>query len=143
MQTLSQFVRYAVVGCANVALDFVIVNLLSITFDAYSGSRIVLISTVSAAAVITQSYFLNKHWTFRAGDQDHRLAVPRFIAVNIGAFILNTSIVYGVTTFVPPAFGLTPLLWLNVAKVSAIAIVVIWNFSGFKYIVFRSAGGGT
>lgn len=138
MQTLPQFIRYAIVGCANVALDFMVVNLLSIWRDTYSGSPIVLISTVSAAAVITQSYVLNKHWTFRAGGQDHRLAVPRFIAVNMGAFVLNTSIVYAMTTFLAPPFGLTPLLWLNVVKVMAIAVVVVWNFSGFKYIVFRA-----
>lgn len=137
MQTLSQFIRYGIVGLANAALDFVIVNVLSIAFDAYRGTPILFINSVSAAAVITQSYFLNRHWTFRAADQSHRFALPKFVAVNLGAFVLNTGIVYGLTTFASPPFSLMPLLWLNAVKVVAIAVVVIWNFLGFKFYAFR------
>jgi putative flippase GtrA len=34
-------------------------------------------------------------------------------------------------------FGLTPLLWANVGKIAGIAVASIWNFLGYKFVVFK------
>ena len=48
-----------------------------------------------------------------------------------------SSVVFGVTTFIPPFFGLSPELWANLAKVAATGFSLIWNFIGYKFIVFK------
>ena len=54
----------------------------------------------------------------------------------IGIFI-NSGIVIFLTTCVDPLFNLSPERWLNIAKVCATAISLIFNFLGFKFLVFR------
>ena len=136
MSTVSQFFRYVVVGVLNTALDFLILNALSIAFDVYAGVPIIFINTAAASAVIIQSYFLNKHWTFKAAGA-LRMEFPRFVAVNAGAFILNTVLVYTITTHVARPVEISPLLWENIAKAAAISVVIVWNFLGFKFFVFN------
>jgi putative flippase GtrA len=138
---VSQFTRYVIVGVMNTILDFLILNGLSIYFDTYSGAPIILFNSISAAIVIGYSYFWNKYWTFRATDGSHRVELPKFIAVNVGAFFLNTTVVYSLTTFVAPPLDVGPLAWENVAKTIALGGNVIWNFLGFKYFVFGSTSG--
>ena len=130
----TQFVRYLVVGLMNAGLDFLILNSLSITFDVYAGVPIILFTAISSSVVIVHSYFWNKHWTFQtSGNQGVEL--PKFIAVNAGAFLINVSIVYLLTTFARPS-EVGPLAWENIAKAVALSVVVLWNFTGFRYFVF-------
>lgn len=60
-----------------------------------------------------------------------------FVGVSLVGTIINSGIVGLVTGFVPPLFGLNPKLWANMAKVAATAVALIWNFIGYKVLVFK------
>lgn len=138
MRLAAQFLRYVVVGVANTATDFAIVNILAAATGSYSGLPIVLVNTAAAGTVIIQSFLLNKFWTFSTPGGALGIEFPKFVLVNAGAFVLNTAIVYGLTTHAALPLGLTPLLWVNVAKVTGLGANVVWNFLGFKLFVFRA-----
>lgn len=138
MQIVSQFARYFVVGLLNTALDFLIFNALSISFNIYSGVAIIPLNVVTASVVIIQSYLLNKYWTFKSVFGSKRVEFSKFILVNFGAMIVNTSIVYALTTHAAPE-DVSPLAWENVAKGVALIANIIWNFLGFKFFVFRES----
>jgi putative flippase GtrA len=36
-----------------------------------------------------------------------------------------------------PALGLSPQIWENVAKLIATGVYIVWNFIGYKLIVFK------
>ena len=61
----------------------------------------------------------------------------KFFSVAFVGLILNTSIIYYITTILNPMFGLSPVLWANFAKVIATCAVLFWNFVGFKFFVFK------
>jgi len=50
---------------------------------------------------------------------------------------INSGIVYAITTFVPPTFVDSQKLWANLAKVLATGISLVWNFTGYRLIVFK------
>ena len=61
-----------------------------------------------------------------------------FIAITaVGAFIqfFVTSLI---TSHVPPQFGLPQGLWTYLANALATAISLVWNFAGYKIIVFKN-----
>jgi putative flippase GtrA len=60
-----------------------------------------------------------------------------FLAVSVIGTLLNSGIVASATAFFPPQFGMSQQLWTNLIKAGATAISLIWNFSGFKLLVFR------
>src|SRR3989344_567767 len=51
--------------------------------------------------------------------------------------LITTTVVVVVTTWIPPLFGLSPTLWANVAKVFATGFSMVWNFTGYKLVVFK------
>ena len=131
-----QFFRYVIVGLLNTALDFLIFNTLSISFGIYSGLYLALINAIAFSVVITQSFFLNKYWTFRSSAAVVRVEFAKFFLVSLGALFINTSIVYVLTTPIGPPSGISPILWENVAKIIALGVNILWNFLGFKFFVF-------
>ncbi len=133
-----QFGKFVIVGFINTAIDFAVLNLLMYLTNIYKGPEIIIFNAISFTAAVTNSYLMNKYWTF--GDRSRTGAAKQFVeflAVSIIGIILNTAIVYSVTTLIQPMFGLGVKLWANFAKVIATAVVLGWNFIGYKFFVFK------
>ena len=138
---INQFSKFVVIGFMNTAIDFGVLNLLMWQTGIYKGQWIILLNAIAFAVAVINSYIWNKHWTFRAKEADEPGEVAKefsqFIMVTLVGLAINSSIVYGVTTFIPPFFGLSPELWANLAKAAATGFSLIWNFIGYKFIVFK------
>lgn len=133
-----QFGKFFIVGILNTGLDFLVLNFLMWMTQAYKGTPIIIFGTIAFCVAVTNSYFLNKYWTF--GDKSREQAPQQFVkflSVAIVGLILNSSIIYFITTLINPIFGLSPVLWANFAKVIATGTVLAWNFAGYKLFVFK------
>lgn len=131
-----QIVKFGIVGFLNTVIDFGILNLLSWMTGIYSGKQIIILNSVAFAFAVTNSYFWNKYWTFNSGDNAKKGEFAEFLAVSVVGLIINTGIVYTVTTYAP-LFVENPALLENIAKLFATAFALIWNFIGYKFIVFK------
>ena len=137
-KSFMQFGKFFIVGILNTGLDFAVLNFLMWMTQAYKGPSIVIFGTISFCVAVTNSYFLNKYWTFSdKGKEQAPQQFIKFLSVSIVGLVLNNSIIYAITTLVNPVFGLTPVLWANFAKVVATAVVLAWNFAGYKLFVFK------
>ncbi len=125
----------------NTAIDFTVLNLLMWWTGIYKGGWIILLNAVSFSIAVINSYLWNKYWTFRAREADEPGEVAKefsqFIAVTLIGLGINTGVVYGITTLIAPVFGLSPEIWANLAKATATGFSLIWNFIGYKFIVFK------
>lgn len=138
-----QAAKFVLVGGLNTLIDFGVLNLLMWLTNIYKGNLIIGLNAVSFLTAVTNSYLWNKLWTFK---EDREAQVEKesvgkefsqFVVVSLIGISLNTAIVYLITTFINPIFGLSPVLWANLAKVIATLISLIWNFLGYKFIVFK------
>jgi len=136
-KTINQFSKFVVIGFMNTAIDFTILNLLMWWTGIYSGTSIILLNIISFSIAVFNSYFWNKYWTFRDLDKVEAKEFSQFILVTLIGLAINSSIVYGITTLISPMFGISPELWANLAKVAATGFSLIWNFIGYKFIVFN------
>ncbi|MBU1119403.1 GtrA family protein [Patescibacteria group bacterium] len=135
--TLYQLVRFGVAGGLNTLLDWGILNLLTTTFNVYSGELILVFNIFSVSAALVNSYILNKYWTFRAtGQAKTSTQIGKFLAVSIVGIVINSAIVYVVTTIIGVQFGLAENHWALAAKMLATGVVFIWNFIGYKLWAF-------
>jgi len=137
-----QFAKFVVVGFLNTAIDFGVLNLLSITTGLTSGILLGGVNVPGFTLAAINSYFWNKYWVFKKkepGEQKniYKEILSFAIVIIIGA-VLNGGVVVLLTTYVSPLGGMTAERWLNIAKVGATVISLVWNFVGFKLIVFRS-----
>lgn len=133
-----QFSKFVLIGFLNTGIDFAVLNLLMWQTGIYSGKYIIFLNAISFSVAVINSYFWNKLWIFRAKETTQAgKEFTQFIAITLVGMAINTAIVYSITTLVPPMFGLNKELWANLAKVAATGVSLIWNFIGYKLIVFK------
>lgn len=135
-----QFVKFCIIGLLNAAIDFGILNLLSLYTGLTSGLIIGGVNVPGFVVAATNSYFWNKFWVFarkeQPGEKTNYSDVATFIPVVVSGAVFNSAIVVLISTYIHPLFGLSAEQWLNVSKITASAIALLWNFIGFRLFVF-------
>ena len=136
---IKQISKFVIVGVINTGIDFAVLNALLFSTKIYSGRWLILFNSISFSAAVINSYFLNKYWTFKSQNVENSKAkqFSQFLIISVIGISINDAIVYGLATFTSPLFGLSAQMWTNVAKLFATAASMVWNFIGYKFIVFK------
>ena len=133
-----QFLKFALIGALNTGVDFGILNLLSHFTGTYAGPRLIPLNMVSFGVALVNSYVLNKYWTFRATQSGvSSVEFGKFAIVSLVGLGINTGALVLITSVVSAPLGLLPQLWENAAKIFATGFSLIWNFAGYKFVVFK------
>ncbi len=137
----SQFAKFVAVGLLNTAIDFGVLNVLSMLTGITEGFKIGGVNMPGFAVAVFNAYLWNQLWVFQARNEGEGLFhdFPKFLAVTVIGLLINSGIVVVITTYVAPTFGADKEQWLNLAKAGATGISLFWNFIGYKLIVFRKS----
>src|SRR3989344_1556963 len=132
-----QFTKFSAVGSLNAVLDFGLLNLLSFMFKIYSGPMLAVFNIFSVAIAMTNSYLMNKFWSFQSQGPVTKKEFTRFFFVSLITISVNTLVVYILTTSITPPESLSKEVWENIAKLAAVPVTLVFNFCGYKFIVFK------
>lgn len=127
-QSVRQFYKFAVVGVANTAIDFLIYLALTRIFSFFA-DNFVLANIISFSVAVSNSFYWNRKWTFRSVDERHVRQYMKFFIVNVAGLGINTAVLYLLVTYA----GFYDVL----AKVIAIGVALFWNFFVNRMWVFR------
>ncbi len=132
-----QFLRFSLIGVINTLVDLGVLNLLSYLTGIYKGKEIIILNTISYLIATVNSYFLNKYWTFGQRVLKRELVkFSKFLIINLTGMLFNSFIVYFLTTHIN--MGFKKELWMNVSKIFATLVVMIYNFILYRFIVFQT-----
>ncbi|MDO8566178.1 MAG: GtrA family protein [Candidatus Moranbacteria bacterium] len=139
LKLVKQFSKFIIVGGINTGIDFFILNILIYITGVTAGVELFILNCISFSVAVINSYFMNKHWTFqdKTKTQQEPIKFSQFLAVSIIGIIINGLILTSITSYIPPLFGLSAVLWANIAKLMATGVSLIWNFIGYKFFVFK------
>jgi putative flippase GtrA len=132
-----QIAKFILIGFLNTAVDFGVLNALVFATGYDKGWPIAALNVAATAIAVTNSYFWNRRWVFESARGPAGVEFAEFVLVSVSAIFIGSGIVAGVTTYISPMFGLTSEQWVNVAKGMASVFSMIWNFIGYKFVVFR------
>ncbi|OHA09490.1 MAG: hypothetical protein A3B37_02195 [Candidatus Sungbacteria bacterium RIFCSPLOWO2_01_FULL_59_16] len=133
-----QFGKFATTGFLSASIDFGVLNILSRWSGITAGLIVGGVNVPGFGLAVSNSYLWNRLWVFRQAPVEGVFRdFPKFLTVTVSGLLLNSGIVVFITTYVPPQFGTGPEAWLNIAKIAASAVILIWNFIGYKMFVFR------
>jgi putative flippase GtrA len=155
IETIRQAAKFVLVGGFNTLIDWGILSLLIFIFrDSFGiGSYDVILTIFSVTLIYyslfkaisfiiatTNSYFWNKFWTFRRKTTEKTgKEVLQFFVVSIIGFLINVGIASVIFKFVSPVADLNVNQWAIISAAIATAISMIWNFLGYKFIVFEKS----
>ena len=125
---LRQFITFSGVGVVAAVAHYGVLILL-VEMGGLSPVIATLWGFIAGAIV---SYLLNRRFTFRS-DRPHRSAVPRFLAVTAGGFVLNGCAMW----LLNEQWGVPYLI----AQVIATAVVLFWNFTANRLWTFGAIPG--
>lgn len=131
-----RFVKFCIVGVLNTVIDFGSLNILSYLTGITSGFLVGGINIPGFVVGIPNSYFWNKKWVFNSKSNITQSASP-FLIVTLAGIFINSALVILLTTYINPPVAMSSELWLNIAKVIATVASLVWNFVGFKFLVFK------
>lgn len=137
VEWFKQFVKFAIVGFLNTTIDFGILNFISLKFHIYSGIKIIGVNPLSFVVAGTNSFLLNKYFTFNEKTKIETGEVLRFIFIIVTGMFINTGIVFLATNYIN-FNGLSQGQILNLGKVMATGISLFWNFFGMRIFVFNA-----
>lgn len=129
-----QFVKFILVGFTNTAWDFGVYITLT------RGPQPLRLDPLLANGVaflisVTNSYLLNKRWTFRDPDPRHHVQATKFLLVNAVSLAMYELLLY----LLHRMLGVQDLL----AKACAVIVITGWNFTANKFWTFRERKDGT
>lgn len=136
LPVIIQIAKFGVVGVANTVIDFGVLNYLSAARHVFSGLALVPLNIISFTVAVLNSYFWNKYWTFKTKESKAGKQFIEFIIVSVIAIFINSGAVY-LITLIPPIGGVSEQLWLNISKLTATILSLVWNFVGYKFMVFK------
>lgn len=134
---LYQFAKFAAVGTLNSMVDLGFFNLALFLYGVTpSQSIFILFKGMSFFVSTTNSFFWNKFWTFHAAHPVNSKETFKFYSVAISGGVIN--IVAATAVFQNQATFVSIELWTSViAPVCGILAASLWNFIGYKYLVFK------
>ena len=126
------------VGILNTFIDFAILTILMETFKVFSGGLYVLFKGTSFSGATINSYFWNKFWTFEKREtKDPLKETAQFYLITIGGLLIHLGISSLVVNLIGPQFGLSKQIWAYIGALAAVFCGFLWNFTGYKFIVFK------
>ena len=143
---LYQFAQFAAVGTLNSFIDIGVFNLETFFYGStLSAATFAALKAVSFLCATTNSFFWNKYWTFSAAavssaddpGKQTKETVSFYVVALVG-WALNVAVATSVKIIEPS--GVATRLWVNiVAPVCGIAASFLWDFFGYKYLVFKKS----
>jgi putative flippase GtrA len=141
-KTVSQLIRFSLTGGCNAAIDILVLNLLLWRFPTNNPDIIIVYNTAAYTLGATNSYLLNKYWTFRRRNRVTGSELLRFVMVNVAGILSNDLIFWLAVNLLHPTFA-NLILLTNASKVCAILGTACISYLGMHLWVFKHASAQT
>jgi len=131
-QELLRFLKFATVGAIGMVVDLSILNLMHKVF----GLHLLVANSISFSTAVVSNFTWNRLWTFPESRQRPILGqLGQFALVNVIGLGINNLVLWAVfhliTGFIPDPFD------YNLAKVTAIGVVLFWNYGVNRMWTYR------
>lgn len=128
-----QAAKFFLVGVLNTFIDLGVLNLFIFLSGVASGSLFSVFKGIGFVIAVVNSYYWNKIWTFGARQG----GFISFFLVSAVGLLINVGVASLVVNVIGPPPTVAPSAWANIGGLIATLIALVWNFVGYKFIVFK------
>lgn len=133
-----QGAKFLLMGTLGALIDLGILNIFIWISGIAAGPFFSVFKGFSFIFATSSKYFGDKLWAFERKEmQGLGKEFSRFFLVTLGGLVINVTVASLMVNLVGPQFGLSKIIWANIGAIIAALSTAIWNFSGYKFIVFK------
>ena len=140
-----QAAKHLLVGAGATVIDLKIFEFLGWTLGSVIFFGPITSKGISFLLSTFIKYLGNKYWAFsgfaRSGEARQKIEsykeVTQFFMVTVIGLVIDIGFFYYFTKIMGPQFLLTPVIWTKLSVIFAAIIAAIWNFIGYKFLVFK------
>lgn len=133
-----QLAKFVIVGFLNTSIDFGILNFFMALSGISSGSIFSGFKSLSFIIANLNSYFWNKRWSFQ---KETEKAIGKeylvYLLISIASVFINVGLASLIVNVIGPQFGFSAIVWANMGAAIGTALGLVWNFLGYKFLVFK------
>lgn len=135
---LLQFLKYCLVGVISVLFDLKVFEFFIWIFGSSVGILAGTAKSISFLIATFSKFVGNKYWTFEKPDKTAiRQEFISFLIITFLGLIIDVGGYFFFYRVVGPQFGLSINLWSKVSVILSGVFAAIWNFLGYKFIIFK------
>lgn len=133
-----QLAKFLLIGVLATLVDLGVLNILILISGISAGIIFSIFKGISFIVATCSKYFGDKLWAFekkemvRVGKE-----FTQFFIVTLVGLAINVAVASLVVNQIGPQFGFSPEIWANIGAIIAAFATVIWNFTGYKFLVFK------
>lgn len=133
-----QFAKYCLVGIIVTLVDLKVFEFLIWILGSAVGAVSGLSKAVSFLVATSAKFLGNKYWTFEEREKQNmgREFFCFFIVTVIGLLVDVMAYLFFAKT-IGPQLGISLMIWEKISVILAAISAAIWNFLGYKIIIFR------
>lgn len=131
-QELRRFLKFATVGAIGMVVDLTVLNVM----HKLVGLPLLVANSISFTTAVASNFTWNRLWTFPESRQRPILSqLGQFALVNVLGLAINNLVLWVVFQLIK-GFVPDPLNY-NLAKISAIGVVLFWNYFVNRFWTYR------
>lgn len=133
-----ELAKFGLVGGSNFLVNLGVLNFLIALTHIPRGVHANVFKVTSFLVAVTRRFFWNKLWTF--GSVSTSWAGRQFVEffiVSVVGLIINVGSFDAINNGIRSPDGIPPRTWANIAAGGAAVVSALWNFFGYKFVVFR------
>ena len=133
-----QAAKHVLVGAVVTVVDLKIFEILLWIVGLFTASGSLVIKGVSFIAATILKYFGNKYWAFNKPEKENlSKEIIQFLFITLMGLVLDVASFYYLTEIMAPQFELSHSSWIKASVVLAAFTAALWNFLGYKFLVFK------
>jgi putative flippase GtrA len=133
-----QLAKFLLIGALATIFDLGTLSIFISLSGISSGNYFDVFKGISFVVATAAKYFPDKFWVFRKiATSNLKKEFSQFFVVTLISFILNILVAHLIVNTLGPRFGFSPELWANFGGIFAVLVTFVWNFIGYKFIVFK------
>ncbi len=138
LTVIYQLAKFSLVGGMNFLVDLGALNLLIALTGIAVGFYATAFKAVGFLVALVSSFFWNKFWTFQVSSVENaRKQFAEFFAVTVVGLLINVGVFAFVNNYIGARAGINPPTWASLSATVAAAVGLMWNFIGYKFVVFK------
>jgi len=133
-----QLGKFLLIGIFFALIDLGVLDILLKIFGITAGLAYSAFVATSFVIVTSIKYVGDKFWAFEKTEKEKMGSeFVQFFIITLISGVIQTLVASLVVNGIGPQLGASPLIWANIGKILGIAVASIWNFLGYKFVVFK------